>query len=793
LCGAVCAEETVLPLANPGFEDGLEGWTITEFKGVTCTLDERAASGEHSLHIVDAHEKNGSAVVSTPVEIEGAGIFELRGNHFPVSGSGLGMYVRAFDVEGEWINGEESHIVGLGGSARKWRWFARRFYTSDAARSLQIWIHSYSHAHVDAYLDDLQLVQLGDEVMKPPWDGQYKLRPDETARLTAADVVGPDGIVYPNWTRTGVQGDIPDVPEFCRIEDHGARADDDADDADALDLACVAAGEAGGGAVVLGAGTYYMDRPVTIRHDGVVIRGQGADKTRLIFRYSLEPEGIRFYSPASGATVGPNTSIELHCRPTGVQKMHIFVDDELVGTWTRSTHSGNTFAYRRSGRNVLAKAEPGPRVLKGVGEYEDGSTLTCEIPVTLDPDFTDDPLLPASSVAIDFRARGWASSKSLLTEDGRRGDMSLQVESVAELAVGDHILIDGPATERWKKLTRNACKWGSYRRYEVTIEAIEGNTLTISQPLRIEFPVEDGSYVQKMEVIEGCGIEDMYIEQTENLWITTAQFTHGWNCWARGVTVKMCGRFAINGSMAKWCTIRDCVFDDAWFKGGGGTAYVAWQQSWDCLMEGVETFVMRHAPLVQWATAGCVIRNSVFHDSDMQWHAGWTNENLFENCVVTSVRSHGSYGYGAWASPPEDTAHGPNGPRNVVYNCDISSPRAGLWMGGMNENWLILHNRFVVESGVGVFAKDASFDHIIRGNVFVLKDEKSPMVYLATPDCIGVELLGNRLYGGSGTFADGAGEPAVMQGNEALPLAEDIPRPEPEVVSIYDWQQEHAR
>jgi hypothetical protein len=111
---------------------------------------------------------------------------------------------------------------------------------------------------VDAYLDDLQLVQLGDEVMKPPWDGQYKLRPDETARLTAADVVGPDGIVYPNWTRTGVQGDIPDVPEFCRIEDHGARADDDADDADALDLACVAAGEAGGGAVVLGAGIFEL-------------------------------------------------------------------------------------------------------------------------------------------------------------------------------------------------------------------------------------------------------------------------------------------------------------------------------------------------------------------------------------------------------------------------------------------------------------------------------------------------------------------------------------------------------
>ena len=51
----------------------------------------------------------------------------------------------------------------------------------------------------------------------------------------------------------------------------------------------------------------------------------------------------------------------------------------------------------------------------------------------------------------------------------------------------------------------------------------------------------------------------------------------------------------------------------------------------------------------------------------------------------------------------------------------VSSPKAGLWMGGMNENWLILYSRFVVGSGPGVFAKTASFDHIIRGNVFVFE------------------------------------------------------------------------
>ena len=42
----------------------------------------------------------------------------------------------------------------------------------------------------------------------------------------------------------------------------------------------------------------------------------------------------------------------------------------------------------------------------------------------------------------------------------------------------------------------------------------------------------------------------------------------------------------------------------------------------------------------------------------------------------------------------------------------------------------------------------------IRGNVFVLKDEGQPAVHLATPDCVGVELIDNVLYGGSGQIVE---------------------------------------
>jgi len=108
-------------------------------------------------------------------------------------------------------------------------------------------------------------------------------------------------------------------------------------------------------------------------------------------------------------------------------------------------------------------------------------------------------------------------------------------------------------------------------------------------------------------------------------------------------------------------------------------------------------------------------------------------------------------------------------------------------MGGMNENWLILHNRFIADTGPGVSAKTASFDHIIKGNVFVLKDNKSPMVLLGTPDCIGVEIIGNKLYGGAGRLLAGKAGNTIVKDNKTFPIA-DAPRPVPSVSSIYEWQ-----
>lgn len=785
------AEPVSLPLVNGSFEDGVRGWFFPEgCLGIVST--EQAASGTHSLKIVDDSTKAGSNVTAARVPISGAGVYELRWKTFPVSGSGCGLYVRVLAAEGNLVVPGDTYQTAAPSEPRG-RWLAAslRLYAPAEALFLELWVHSYSTAVVTCYLDDIELVALGEDALKPPWEPQYKLRPDEKDRLTPADFPGPDGIVYPDWTWAGVPGGIPQVPVRARIEDFGARAGDDRDDSKALARACEEVGEKGGGAVLLGAGVYYLDRPVTVFHDGVVVRGQGPDKTRLIFRYALPASGVTIFTPAPGATVGRNTLIEAHFSPAGLTGWRFDVDGVEVAQAQRGAHWGNTFQARIRGSAVVGKVPDGPHTLRITAFYGD-STREASIPVTVSStyDGRDDPRGWANA-AVGFLGTGQVGSRLRLAADGRRGDKVLILENAEGLAPGDRLFLNGPATDRWKALTRNACPWGDYRQTWLVVERIEDNRVYVNQPLRIEFPVVDGSYVQKTQPLRRCGVEDLYLEQTEDLWISGVIFQNAWECWARNVRVRKCGRFPVYTLNAKWCEIRDCVFDDAWFKGGGGTAYVGFESSCDCLMDGVETFGMRHTPCVQWAASGCVIRRGVFHDSDAQWHSGWTNENLFEQCVVTSGTSTGAYGYGAWASPPEDSAHGPNGPRNVIYNCDFISPKAGLWMGGMNENWLILYNRFVVDNGPGIFARMYSFDHIIRGNVFVLKDGKSPAIQLATPDCTGIEARENVLYGGNGQLTGGPGQLMVAENNRIEALPTDFPpRPTPAVASIFEWERD---
>lgn len=633
-----------------------------------------------------------------------------------------------------------------------------------------------------------------DEFEVPPFEASYKVRADEPDRLTPADIIGPDGIAYPNWTRVGVEGGIPHVATVVKLSDFGAEPDSGQDISGALEDAARAAGEKGGGAVLLDAGTYFIDRPVFIHHDGVVIRGAGRGHTQLIFRYRAPERGADFFTmPDAEGKMGPSSQIFGSGHPDELKRIALVVEGEVVSERVDLPTGTYEFMAYTPGWRVLDLLGPGVHKVTVVAEYYSGEVVRedSEIEFVEGPRHENQRSVPGQLSAINFIGGGPRGDMAYLATDGLRGDLNLTLKSGHNIQAGDRISIHAPATERWNKLVRNSAPWGDYRRNISRVTRVDGDTVTLEDPLRLPFPVVDGAYVQKADFIDRVGVEDLQIEQAQRLWTNGVYYLWAWEPWLNEVDVTMAGRHSYYMNFTKRGEIRDCVFDRTWYDVGGGTSYIGFERAYDCLMEGVTTRHMRHAPNLQWAAAGNVIRNSHFIDSDAQFHAGWTNENLIENCVIESSYQNGSYGFGIYSSAPEAGAHGPTGPRNVIYNCDISSPSIGFRMGGMNENTIVAYNRFTVGKGPAITMRHASFDHIIRGNVFIVLEPWPSVFTLATRDCIGVELIDNIIIGPVSVLVTGQAKPLVDRGNTVRRSGLNQ-RPKPEVPSIFAWQQEYG-
>jgi hypothetical protein len=91
---------------------------------------------------------------------------------------------------------------------------------------------------------------------------------------------------------------IPDVPVAVDVRDFGAVGDGVANDTGAIRRAMEAAGEMGGGAVLLPAGTYRVQNVLRFDRGGVVLRGEGPGQTILAIDADLRQVRGEVYSSA---------------------------------------------------------------------------------------------------------------------------------------------------------------------------------------------------------------------------------------------------------------------------------------------------------------------------------------------------------------------------------------------------------------------------------------------------------------------------------------------------------------
>ena len=87
-------------------------------------------------------------------------------------------------------------------------------------------------------------------------------------------------------------GATPHPRVVAHVKHYGARGDGVTDDAPAFNAAVRAAGEAGGGTVLIQPGTYRLSSPIFMHWSGVVLRGASPERTVLYFDRPLK-EGYR--------------------------------------------------------------------------------------------------------------------------------------------------------------------------------------------------------------------------------------------------------------------------------------------------------------------------------------------------------------------------------------------------------------------------------------------------------------------------------------------------------------------
>ena len=783
------------------FEKNLDKWEkVTTY--TTKQFTGKALAGKQSIKLdfvpVNNSKIRGNHALRSVKFPAKPGVYKISAKVLLLENYGGGINVEFFDAKGKKLSGGGIYMGSAPKVAGKWEHLSEYSYAYSnkiAYAKANVWMsHKLKNSMI---VDDIVVERVDDFKAERPWKAQYKIRPHEKEKLTAADFPGPDGIVYPDFTYAGVRKQYADRSKLkvVKLSDFGVNANDGKDCYDALVKAMESLPEQGG-MILFDAGKYTLGKFLHIRRNNIFFKGAGRDKTHIDFAYDTGSSAVDIYMIKDGMRMPQGQNIHAIARSyvngSEFSEMTFELDGKKFGSFRKSLHSGNTSFHQLT---IPKRTSNGKHVLTVTARYKDGALYSKNVNIIVDrkASVLFENIYPRG--AFSFRGDGFSGKDYVLAKDGIRGNNFVELADAGHpFKKGDAVLLRALETPRRRAETRNACNWGNFRSVILFVTKVEGKKVYFNQPLRIDFVAIDKPFLRRVKLCSGGGIESMTIKTLNNFWFNTVFIQYFSDCLIKDVKIIMAGRSPVAANNSKFCSVLDCEFDDAFYKGGGGAAYTGWDCCYDCLTDGIVTKNMRHAPLVQWSASGNVFRNGVFYHCDAQWHAGWANENLFENCkVISDTKANGGYGNIFWASSPEDGSHGPNGPRNVVYNCDGFGIEDAIYLGGMNENWIFIGNRIRTVRKAGFFVKTASFDHIIKNNVFIFDSKDSPFMVFASPDCLGIEVSDNVIYGGSGVLYTGLQKPLKDVNNKFLKYDKDAPRPRLEVPSLYEWQMKNRK
>jgi hypothetical protein len=185
--GLTAQAETVLPLANPGFEEAFAGWTDTTRPPMCETLEAAAHSGRLGLRITDRDKANGSNLRSSAAPARAGGAYALRLWARTLDGSNMGIYLRFFDAQDRALNTDAAgnHVILGLPAVREWVQYTLVGRAPESTATVSVWLHSINAAVVQADLDDVTVSELTEEEAKTVQTTRVRAPGDEFPIATA--------------------------------------------------------------------------------------------------------------------------------------------------------------------------------------------------------------------------------------------------------------------------------------------------------------------------------------------------------------------------------------------------------------------------------------------------------------------------------------------------------------------------------------------------------------------------------------------------------------------------------
>lgn len=298
----------------------------------------------------------------------------------------------------------------------------------------------------------------------------------------------------PNCSYAGYRnGDTP-LPEpkvVASVKDCGAKGDGSTDDTAAFKTAIQKASDAGGGAVLIPAGTYALDGFVHLNRSNVVLRGEGSGKSILVFRKPLRDVigpsmsgtsskyswmgGLVWIGPAAGFSADGKITNDFNERWSGTERLAEVTQSAARGESTVKVASA-------------AKLKPGQMVL-----------MTWAIDLPLLKHMAGHPLMEQYN---------WAKATGLTGQP----------------------------------------KW----QWPVEIAAVSGDTVTLKQPLRVDARTEwKVGFETTGPSVSECGVEGLTLRinnplknyafarnHLKDAGYNGIYFNKCWNCFVRDVVIE---------------------------------------------------------------------------------------------------------------------------------------------------------------------------------------------------------------------------------------------------------------